>query len=309
MSFAIDIRTAVASQMMDVKYPQYLWRKVINPDQRLTGIDPGAVNFAQPVRDTRGAAAFQAALPGDNVPTVGMSINNILTPLAVSNSSYVISDEDARQYRHAHRTSIVSDLSKAMRRAFENLTEASFFWGDPNVSFQPWLDYPDLPTSMVAVGAGGSTLWANKTGLEIVTDVQEAMLGMWTGSNTLFMPNRIFLPPKQYGIIQGTVLAIGNSPIAVSALKYLKENNIYTDQTGEPLEVIPIRYLVGSGSGGTDRMALQDTNREYQVVPFPLDVYFKPPIPTKRGAETVGEMKHGSLQVYQQGSLVYFDGI
>lgn len=101
--------------------------------------------------------------------------------------------------------------------------------------------------SNVANGASGSPLWANKTPAEILADVNTLLLAVWTASAWAVVPSRLLLPPNQYGLISTQTVSLAGS---VSILKYLEENNIVR-QANKKLEILPCKWCVGTGSGGT----------------------------------------------------------
>ena len=126
-------------------------------------------------------------------------------------------------------------------------------------------------TASVAVGALGSTLWANKTPNEILADVNEVLVSDWAATGYALMANRLLLPPAQFGFISTEpVTAAGSGSI----LKYLLENNVNRQSAGSNIEIYPVKWLPGAGSGGTigtisvDRMVAY--RKEYDRVRFPM---------------------------------------
>lgn len=97
-------------------------------------------------------------------------------------------------------------------------------------------------------GVGGSPHWALKTPDEILTDVNNALTTTWANSGWAQMPSRMLLPPAQFGYIStAKVSSAGN----VSILKYILENNILTTSGMGKLEILPVKWLLGGGAGGT----------------------------------------------------------
>lgn len=131
----------------------------------------------------------------------------------------------------------------------------------------------------VATGAGGSTLWTQKTPNEILQDVNEDLSSAWATAGWALMPNRILIPPAQFGYISTQPVTTAGS---MSILKYLLENNILTESTGSKLEIYPCKWCIGAGSGGTigtisvDRMLAY--RKEYDRVRFPMTPLQRTPV-------------------------------
>ena len=83
-----------------------------------------------------------------------------------------------------------------------------------------------LMTNIANVVNGGSgTGWSTKTPAQILADVNEILQSAWAASGYAKMPNKILLPPVQFGLISTQTVSTAGS---VSVLKYLLENNILT---------------------------------------------------------------------------------
>ncbi len=129
---------------------------------------------------------------------------------------------------------------------------------------------PNVLASSVAVGAAGSTNWTKKTPTEILNDINQLMTAGWEASNydLTGMPNHILIPPSQYAYLVSTVVSsAGNRSI----LDYLLENNIGRNQ-GVDVAIMPSRWCIGAGAGGTDRAVAyaNDEDKLYFDLTVPL---------------------------------------
>ena len=123
----------------------------------------------------------------------------------------------------------------------------------------------------VAAGGAGFTQWTTKTPDEILADVNTLLTNCWAASGWSVIPNELRLPPAQYGYIVAQKVSANADK---SILTYLLENNL-AKQNGTPLNIQPLKWLIGRGVGGTpgqlgtvDRM-LAYTNEE-RFVRFPM---------------------------------------
>lgn len=306
---AFSIHTQVDSAYYDVEYPDYEWYGILETEQVMQDINAGATSYSYITRDKHGAASFIGNGPNNNIPKVGQSAGAVQVPVAYAAVGAVITNEDARQYDFGFNGNLAQDLGEAMRTASDNLFETSVIFGNESIGFLPWINYPGITSVMVAVGASGQTEWIDKTGLEMVRDVNSGLNAMWVNSRTLFKPQTLFIPLTQFTLLNEAPVVIGTTGTATTAMEYLKKNNVITQLTGQPLDIKPSRYLAGAGAGGSDRMVLMDRNRRNQCMPLPMEYLLSQPIPVPLAAEFYAEMKPGSFHVRQRGSMMYLDGI
>ena len=308
---AFSIYTAVDSAFYDVEYPEHDWYKVVKEDQVLSDINAGATQYAFISRDRQGAAAFRGQAENNNIPMVSQTAGSSTVPLCASNVGAKIDNEDARQYQMGFNGNLAQDLGECMRFACDNLVERTFFFGDDSVGFKGFMNFPGVPTSNAVSGAAGGTEWSKKTAAEMVKDINDGLAAVWTNSRGVFLPNTVFLPLEQFNLLATTPYTLGASAaVFQSALDYVKKYNIYTNQRGKELEIIPIRYLKNANaSDDKGRMILQDRSKRNQALPFPMGYTLQAPVPVPLGAEFYSEQKHGSYVIRQPLSTLYVDGI
>lgn len=308
---AFSIYTEVDAAFFDVEHPEHDWYKVVTEDMVISSINPGATSYAARIRDRQGTAAFVGKNENNNIPTVGQSIGAIEVPLAASAVGATLNNEDARQYQFGFNSNLAQDLGETMREACDNLIEQTVFFGDASVGFRGFLNYDGITVTTAASNGAGSpsTKWKDKTAIQIVKDVNDALTKVWTDSKGLFLPNVVFLPMAQYALLANLPFELNAGVAFSSALTYLKTNNLYSNRRGGELEIVPIRWLAGAGSTGSDRMVVQDRSKKNQGMPFPMAYTVQQPVPVPLGAEFYAEQKHGSYFIRQKLSTLYVDGI
>lgn len=134
----------------------------------------------------------------------------------------------------------------------------------------------NLPNGAV----GGSPHWSTKTPAEILADVNAMITSAWQASGYAVMPSHILIPPAQYGYISTQVISTAGT---VSILKYLLENNIVKASGKGEIQILPAKWLIGSGAGGTigtlstvDRMVAYSKQKQY--VRYPMTSLQRTPI-------------------------------
>lgn len=154
--------------------------------------------------------------------------------------------------------------------------------------------------------------WATKTPDEILADVNNMITSNWGASAWAVMPNRILLPPTQFGYIStAKVSNAGN----VSILKYVMENNVLTASGKGQLEFAPCKWLVGAGTGGTlgteggvDRMLCYTKDSKY--VRYPMTLLDRTPVQyDSLYQKTTYYCKLGVLEIPYPETINYRDGL
>ena len=152
--------------------------------------------------------------------------------------------------------------------------------GDTGYGDTGLINTTSVTATNVATGAGGSTTWALKTPLEILTDFNSAITLVWAASAWAVIPADILIPPAQFGLLSTELVSQAGN---VSVLRYVKENNVLTAAGSGELNIQPLKWAIGAGSGGTigttgtvDRMIVYTKDRKR--VRFPMTLLQRTPI-------------------------------
>lgn len=164
----------------------------------------------------------------------------------------------------------------------------------------------------VSNGGSGTPQWSTKTPTEILADVNAIIISAWAASGYAVMPNRILIPPVQFGYINATIVSsAGNQSI----LRFLLDNNIIKNSGAGELVIAPAKWLVGAGVGGTigtpgtvDRMVAY--NKQPRFVRFPM-------VPMQRTPIQYDAIYHkmsyycrlGVVEIVYPETVAYRDGI
>jgi hypothetical protein len=160
-------------------------------------------------------------------------------------------------------------------------TDEMVYVGDTSINVGGLLNSA-LVTNVANVvnGASSSPLWTSKTPAEILKDVNDLITSVWAASGWAVMPTEIRLPPAQFGYISTQIISTAGN---VSILKYLLENNIVKASGKGDINIAPIKWLIGAGSGGTigttgtvDRMVAYTKAKNY--VRYPMTMLQRTPI-------------------------------
>lgn len=293
----------VQAEFVDVKYPEILYDKEFSQASINTDINPGALNVVYRTRDIKGTGNFVNGSSA-NIPRVGQVIGQVSVPILDAAVGFRLMDAEARRYQFAYQGSLAQDMGGIMKRAAEYHLERGWFYGDTDANFLPYLDYPYC-NKIIA-----SQAWSSGTPADWVASINDAMTQMWSDSKTIYLPDTVELPLAKFSMLaEAFVIGAGTAGVACSALKYLKENNIYTMQTGKELNIKALRYLTGAGTDGADRCIIKQTDPANTMLPLPMPYQLSQPVPIPLGVEGFAEYIFGSFHLKFPQSMIYLDGI
>lgn len=159
-----------------------------------------------------------------------------------------------------------------------------------------------------ATGSGSSTFWSAKDVDKILIDINLALSTVKRQSNEVEFADSLRLPPAAFEDIATRRMGSGDGSMAV--LDYVKAKNIYTAETGQPLDIAPLRNLANAAAGERGRLIAY--RRDPQVLKFHL------PMPRRvLPVHRVGLMAYqqgvitrtGGTEIRLPGAMFYLDGI
>jgi len=193
----------------------------------------------------------------------------------------------------------------ALNDLYQMNTDQMVNIGSTEVSAYGLLNNTAVTAGNVVNGISGSPLWINKTPDEILADVNTLLTATWAASGYAVCPSELRLPPAQFSYISSQkVSSAGN----VSILKFLQDNSIALTINGSPLNIQPIKWLVGRGVGPTDRMVAYTNDLKF--VRFSM-VPVRRETPYYTGIRFVAPYlwAFGEVEVVYPSTIRYADGI
>jgi hypothetical protein len=184
--------------------------------------------------------------------------------------------------------------------------------GDTQLGYKGLVNSAQVTVSNAASGLSGSTLWINKTPDEILADINTLLSATWAASGYAVMPRELRVPPAQFSyIVSQKISNAGNQSI----LTFLRDNSLSNATNGVPLNIQPLKWLVGAGNGGTigvpgtvDRMFAYTRDRDR--VRFPMTLLQRTPIEYRSLYQiTTYFGRLGVVEFVYPETLAYVDGI
>lgn len=157
-------------------------------------------------------------------------------------------------------------------------------------------------------GTGTSTFWSTKTADLILRDVNDLISSVRANSEEVEWADTLRLPPEAFRDIATRRLGAGDGMITV--LEYLRRNNVYTAETGQPLDIMPLRELATASNDGGGRMVAY--RRDPDVLRFHLPMprrVLQPRQKSIMGFETGIIARTGGTEIRLPGAVAYGDEI
>jgi hypothetical protein len=165
----------------------------------------------------------------------------------------------------------------------------------------------DAAVPRADVGTPG-TFWPAKSADQKLTDVNEVLSRVRTQTGEVEWADSLALPPDAFRAAATQRLGSGDGLLTV--LEYIKKNNIYTAETGQPLSIYPVRELATASQDGGGRMVAY--RRDEEVVRFHLPMPRTPLQPRQKslmGFETGIIARTGGTEWRLPKSAAYADEV
>lgn len=303
MAFAVSQASRINARIYQARYPAIRYRGLVPVDTTGPEWVKSITYFSL---DGVGRAEWMNA-GADDVPHAELVRAKTETTVAMAAIGYGWNLEELSQAQMLG-IDLQPRKGQAARRASEEKIDDVAFFGDTQKGFYGITNQPGVTAGDVAAtGAGSSTEWADKTPGQIMADVNALITGVFTGSNTVEMIDTVLLPYTQMHDI-GTRQLSENTETTI--LEWLRTNNVYTMETGQPLTLRGIRGLETAGDGGTARMVGYRNDEEVLRLNMPMPFRFFPV--WQNGPfkfEVPGAFRIGGVDVSLPGAMRYADGL
>jgi hypothetical protein len=301
LGFAIQQTSHIEAEVYRIQYPDLDYASMVP-------VDMGAGEFVKSVTyfsmDRVGEASWINGNASD-IPVVGVSMEKHETEVRTAAIGYDFGFEEINQ---ARMLGISLDTEKAAvaRRACEQLVYDVCFLGDASVGYEGLFDYTGVPTEAIpADGSGSSALWSAKTPDLIIRDVNKVLTGLYSATNTVSMADTLILPVERFQTIASTRL----TDTSMTVLEFIRQNNVYTAMTGQPLMIRGMRGLTQKGAGSTARMIAYRRSPEVLKLHMPMPHRFLPVQVVGLQYKVPGVFRLGGLDIRLPKEVRYGDGI
>lgn len=301
MGFVVSQTTHVESQVYQMKYPDIQYPKLIPVD---TSAHPFAKSVTYYSSDKAGKADWING-NSDDIPLASTEKSKFETAVYTAGIGYSWGWEEIQQAQMLG-VNLPAEDAMAARRAYEEMVDRVALEGDAEKGFSGGL----FNYSTVTANAADNGDWENATALQINKDINDAIGNIYTETNTTGIADTLVLPFSKYLYIASTPMSVDNN---MTILNFVRQNNIYTAQTGQPLTIVSARGLDDAGvSVSPDGARMVAYRRSPEVlkmhIPMPhrfLPVYQDGPLHWV----VPGVFRLGGLDIRLPKEVTYVDGI
>lgn len=204
------------------------------------------------------------------------------------------------------------NLGSEKARAARTVADAKIYSiamrGDTSKNITGLVNNANVPAANVpADGTGSSRLFADKTPDQINRDVNAVLNAPFNSTLETKRANTLLLPTTRLQYMASTRIG-SNSDTTI--LKFVRENNSYTLETGQALNIIGTRELETAGASSTARMMAYANARDVVQLYLPGPHEFFEPF--QKGAftwEIPGLFNIGGVEFRRPKGAAYRDGI
>lgn len=182
-----------------------------------------------------------------------------------------------------------TDVMSATDKIERKLNSIAFV-GSTEKNWTGFANSADVPRADVDTPG---TFWPAKSIDQILTDINEVIGRVRTQTAEVEYADSLALPPVAFRRL--ATIRLGSGDGVLTGLAYVRANNIYTAETGQALNIYPVRELATASNDGGGRMVAY--RRDPEVVRFHL------PMPRR-----VLQARQKSLMGFEQGIIARTGG-
>jgi len=295
MGFVLSQTSHIEAEVNRTVYPDIQYPNLIPVD---TTAHPWAKTVTYFSSDQFGAAKWITGM-GDDIPIAGSERAKHEVNVHMAGVGYGYSFEQLGQAQMLGYPLTAED-AMAARRAYEEHVDTVALTGDTEKGVEGLFNNSSVTAASAATGS-----WGSATAAQILADVNAALEGQAAGTLYARLANTVVLPESvtQY-------LATPMSGTSMPVYEYIRQYNIYTMRTRQPLTITSARGLETAGAGSTKRMVAYRRDPEVLKLHIPMPHRFLPPwqrSPTY--IEVPGVFRLAGLDIRRPAEVRYIDGL
>lgn len=300
LGFLLSQSTYIEQEAYQVQYPDIQY-------PRLVPVDTGAYEWARTIThfsmDRVGQAAFLAGRANDiPLADVTRAIHEVGVEMAGIGYDYTI--EELGQAMMIPGRNLTADKAIAARRAAEEFIDDKVLNGYADAGWDGLINNANIPRVDAQDGASNMKAWDNKTGDEIIRDLNDSLTGVWVGSRTVELADTIALGPSAMAKITNTPRSPDSD---MSVRQWFMRNNIYTDMTGQPVNIVLLRGLEDAAAGNAGRMLTYRRDPMVLKLHLPMPHRFYPAQQWMLRYVVPGIFRLGGLEIRRPQACRYTD--
>lgn len=258
LNFVVGQLSHIEATAYKVKRPMIRYRDRIFVDTAPNPFAPSVTFFSQ---DEVGKADFING-KADDIKLIDLTQIKAEQGIYMSAAGYSFSIEEIGQAQLAGQ-SLTADGATAVVNAFERLVDELVHVGNTKLGQLGLTNMSGISSSAAAATFAAGTVQ------QAMDAINGAISAVWTGSNGVELPDTILLPIAAIDTLASRRI---DATSEVTLLAWLKQNNLYTQYTGQALKIEGTHHL-------TTKMVVYRNSPEVLKMYMPMPVRFLPPQP------------------------------
>lgn len=298
LGFVISQTTHIEAGVNEIVYPDIQYPSLIPID---TSAHPFAKTVTYYSGDKYGVAKWING-NADDIPLAGSELTKFETPVHTAGIGYGYGWEELGQAMMLG-IPLPSMDAAAARRAYEEFVDRVLLRGDTVKAFGGLINNAGI-TPVNAPNGDWDGTGANAE--SIIQDFNYGIRLSWSGTLFTSIADTVLLPNEHLDYLNQIVMPNTTTTL----LRFIRENNTYTNQTGRPLTIRGVRGLETAGVGSTARMVAYRRSPEVLKAHIPMPHRFLQPYQAgPLRVEIPGVFRLGGLDIRRPAEFKYVDGI
>lgn len=302
LAFVQNQAMVINSQVYETKYPDYNYARFVSVDTSAPEWSAGVLTY---ISDTSGLAKWQSGYAKDiPLADVNMTSTQMVFHMAAIGYQYNVEEIGVAQFMGMP---LQNRRAFAARRAYEQFMWRLVWSGNTEKNIPGLSNAPGVTAGLFpADGSGASVLWSNKTPAQIVRDINSLLTGIWTGTIEIELADTLAMPVELYTYIAQTPYSDNTME---TILSFIQRSNVYTIQTGQPLNITASRALRSVGAGGTGRVMAYKNDPSVVKLHLPMPFRFLTAVQDgPLNFAVPGIFRTGGVEVLAPAAMRYGDG-
>ena len=288
LGFVISQRSHIEAEVMRKPYPTILY-------PRLMQVDTSANQFAASVtfftQDSVGRAKFING-KGDDIPRVDVTSGKFEQTVNMAGVMYSYSIEEIGAAAQLG-TNLPTESANAARMAYEQLVNSTALIGNADMGIEGLFN----TTGITSVASAAT--FASSTPQAILSFINGLLTGIKSASLGTQIADTIVLPIAQFGDLTTRQIAPESD---VTILDFIRRANVYTAQTGQPLNVFSDYNL-------TNKMVAYRNDPSVVKLPMPMPLMFLAPQAYGLEVRSYGAFRFAPVSIRTPSAVRYGTGL
>lgn len=208
--------------------------------------------------------------------------------------------------------SIEQIYNEGIRLDYDKYMDLNTYRGQEKYGTTGLVNNKNVTAASVAKGTSQKTTWKDKTPVEILNDIDDAIVDAWKAAqyDQSAIPNHILIDPANFAYINRTMVSVNGYPAPVSIYQYLMDHNIATAKNVD-LFIGECCFCEKAGEGGTNRLVAYRNEKRFVglSVPVPNHRVMTQPNINTASYDTLYMANVGTVKIHYYEPFVYRDGI